>query len=201
MHETAKIGEGCLIGPNVSIGAGCVIEDGVRISRSTIMRGVHIKARRERGKGGEMRMHVRPSEGGRRMARPFCSGPPFGSPCVPSPATFFLCSFLLSLEKSHACVTGSIVGWDSVVGKWVRVENMTVLGEDVQVGIWRRFFCVACRLLAIPGLAILTRCLLFCLPRCSSNESQCSDEIYLNGGIVLPHKEIKESILEPRIVM
>lgn len=35
--------------------------------------------------------------------------------------------------KDHAFVTGSIVGWDSITGKWSRVENMSVLGEDVVV--------------------------------------------------------------------
>ncbi|CAA7048727.1 unnamed protein product [Microthlaspi erraticum] len=36
--------------------------------------------------------------------------------------------------KEHACVSNSIVGWDSTVGKWARVVNMTVLGKDVHVG-------------------------------------------------------------------
>eukprot|EP01018_Ginkgo_biloba_P020346 Gb_41514 [translate_table: standard] len=105
VDETAQIGEGCLIGPDVAIGPGCVIESGVRLSRCTVMRGVRI--------------------------------------------------------KKHACVCGSIIGWHSTVGQWARVENMTVLGEDVHV----------------------------------------SDEIYSNGGVVLPHKEIKSSILKPEIVM
>lgn len=63
--------------------------------------------------------------------------------------------------KKHACVSGSIIGWHSTVGQWARVENMTILGEDVHV----------------------------------------SDEVYSNGGVVLPHKEIKSSILKPEIVM
>eukprot|EP00245_Coleochaete_scutata_P009373 TRINITY_DN3073_c0_g1_i1.p1 TRINITY_DN3073_c0_g1~~TRINITY_DN3073_c0_g1_i1.p1 ORF type:complete len:362 (-),score=79.27 TRINITY_DN3073_c0_g1_i1:1045-2130(-) len=105
IDETAEIGEGCLIGPDVSVGPGCVIEDGVRLSRCTILRGVRV--------------------------------------------------------KKHACISGSIIGWHSTVGQWVRVENMTVLGEDVQL----------------------------------------SDEIYSNGGVVLPHKEIKASILKPEIIM
>lgn len=63
--------------------------------------------------------------------------------------------------KKHACVTSSIIGWHSTVGQWARIENMTILGEDVHVG----------------------------------------DEIYSNGGVVLPHKEIKSSILKPEIVM
>lgn len=63
--------------------------------------------------------------------------------------------------KKHACVSGSIIGWHSTVGQWARVENMTILGEDVHV----------------------------------------SDEVYSNGGVVLPHKEIKSSIIKPEIVM
>jgi mannose-1-phosphate guanylyltransferase len=43
VHETAKIGEGCLIGPDVAIGPGCIIESGVRLSSWTVMRGVWIK--------------------------------------------------------------------------------------------------------------------------------------------------------------
>nr|ACK87007.1 GDP-mannose pyrophosphorylase [Carica papaya] len=63
--------------------------------------------------------------------------------------------------KKHACISSSIIGWHSPVGRWARVENMTILGEDVHVG----------------------------------------DEVYSNGGVVLPHKEIKFSILKPEIVM
>lgn len=43
VDDSAKIDEGCLIGPDVAIGPGCVIESGVRLSRCTIMRGVRIK--------------------------------------------------------------------------------------------------------------------------------------------------------------
>ncbi|KAH7442570.1 hypothetical protein KP509_03G094900 [Ceratopteris richardii] len=63
--------------------------------------------------------------------------------------------------KKHACISGAIIGWHSTIGQWARVENMTVLGEDVHL----------------------------------------SDEVYSNGGIVLPHKEIKNSIVKPEIVM
>jgi mannose-1-phosphate guanylyltransferase len=105
VHETAVIGEGCLIGPDVAIGPGCVVEAGVRLSRCTVMGRAHV--------------------------------------------------------KQHACVSSSIIGWHSTVGKWARVANMTILGEDVHV----------------------------------------CDEIYSNGGVVLPHKEIKSSILKPEIVM
>jgi mannose-1-phosphate guanylyltransferase len=35
--------------------------------------------------------------------------------------------------KEHACISNSIVGWDSTVGRWARVFNITVLGKDVNV--------------------------------------------------------------------
>eukprot|EP00850_Spirogloea_muscicola_P008055 SM000042S15322 [mRNA] locus=s42:355857:357932:+ [translate_table: standard] len=105
IDETAEIGEGCLLGPDVSVGPGCVIEPGVRLSRCTILRGVRV--------------------------------------------------------KKHACISGSIIGWHSRIGQWARIENMSVLGEDVSV----------------------------------------LDEVYLNGGVVLPHKEIKANILKPEIIM
>ncbi|KAK8956340.1 putative mannose-1-phosphate guanylyltransferase 2 [Platanthera guangdongensis] len=63
--------------------------------------------------------------------------------------------------KNHSCISNSIIGWHSTVGQWARIENMTILGEDVHVG----------------------------------------DEVYTNGGVVLPHKEIKSDILKPDIVM
>ncbi|KJE93259.1 mannose-1-phosphate guanyltransferase beta [Capsaspora owczarzaki ATCC 30864] len=63
--------------------------------------------------------------------------------------------------KSHAWLTSSIIGWRSTIGQWVRMENISVLGEDVMV----------------------------------------KDEIYINGGMILPHKEIGTSIPEPSIVM
>ncbi|XP_072976742.1 probable mannose-1-phosphate guanylyltransferase 1 [Typha angustifolia] len=105
VHESAAIGEGCLIGPDVAIGPGSVVESGVRLSRCTVMQGVRI--------------------------------------------------------KRHACISSSIIGWHSTVGKWARIEDMTILGEDVHV----------------------------------------CDEVYCNGVVVLPHKEIKSSILKPEIVM
>ena len=54
----------------------------------------------------------------------------------------------LQLTYKGAFVKSSIVGWHSSVGRWARLVNTTVLGEDVHV----------------------------------------SDEVYVNGGSVLPHK-------------
>lgn len=63
--------------------------------------------------------------------------------------------------KDHAWVKSTIVGWNSSVGKWARLENVTVLGDDVTIG----------------------------------------DEIYVNGGSVLPHKSIKANVDVPAIIM
>ncbi|KAI8840206.1 nucleotide-diphospho-sugar transferase [Chytridium lagenaria] len=36
--------------------------------------------------------------------------------------------------KDHAWISSTIVGWHSTVGRWARLENVTVLGDDVHVG-------------------------------------------------------------------
>jgi mannose-1-phosphate guanylyltransferase len=59
-----------------------------------------------------------------------------------------------SKVKDHAWVKSTIVGWNSTVGRWSRLENVTVLGDDVNIG----------------------------------------DEVYVNGGSILPHKSIKANI-------
>ncbi|KAJ4733988.1 Mannose-1-phosphate guanyltransferase [Rhynchospora pubera] len=86
-----------------------------------------------------------------------------GPGCVVEPGVrLSRCTVMRGVRiKKHACITSSIIGWHSTVGQWARIENMTILGEDVHVG----------------------------------------DEVYSNGGVVLPHKEIKSSILKPEIVM
>lgn len=64
--------------------------------------------------------------------------------------------------KNYAHVADSILGWGTQVGRWARIENKAVIGEDVFI----------------------------------------KDEVALNGAIVLPHKDIKESVSEPgKIIM
>ncbi|KAF8822754.1 GDP-D-mannose pyrophosphorylase [Cardiosporidium cionae] len=75
--ESAKIGSGCSIGPNVTIDKDCVIGPGCRIKDTAIMAGVHI--------------------------------------------------------ESYSFISNSIIGWNSRVGKWVRVDGLSVLGEDVEI--------------------------------------------------------------------
>ncbi|KAF5285288.1 hypothetical protein FQR65_LT13278 [Abscondita terminalis] len=63
--------------------------------------------------------------------------------------------------RSHSWLENCIIGWRCAVGRWVRMEGTTVLGEDVIV----------------------------------------KDELYINGGQVLPHKNIATSVPEPQIIM
>lgn len=63
--------------------------------------------------------------------------------------------------KSHSWLESCIIGWKCIVGQWVRMENVSVLGEDVIV----------------------------------------KDELYINGGRILPHKAISLSVPEPQIIM
>jgi len=105
VDDTTKIGEGCMIGPNVTIGPNCVIEDGVRLRDTSVLEGAVIGA--------------------------------------------------------NSWVKSSIIGWQSTVGRWTRIENVSVLGQDVHV----------------------------------------DDELYVNGGKILPHKTISESIYVPSIIM
>lgn len=66
-----------------------------------------------------------------------------------------------AIVKSHSWLSSCIIGWRCIVGRWVRLEGSTVLGEDVIV----------------------------------------KDEVFVNGGQVLPHKSISESVPEPSIIM
>ncbi|KAA0189549.1 Mannose 1 phosphate guanyltransferase beta, partial [Fasciolopsis buskii] len=66
-----------------------------------------------------------------------------------------------SIVRAHSWVSNCIIGWRCCVGQWVRIENVSVLGEDVVV----------------------------------------SDELFVNGARVLPHKSILQSVMEPQIIM
>ena len=44
IHPTAKIGDGCELGPSVVVGANCVLDKGVKLEDVTLMEGVHVHA-------------------------------------------------------------------------------------------------------------------------------------------------------------
>jgi len=62
---------------------------------------------------------------------------------------------------ANSWINQSIIGWKSRIGKWVRIQNVSVLGQDVHI----------------------------------------SDELFINGGRILPHKDITTSVLEESIIM
>ncbi len=37
------------------------------------------------------------------------------------------------IVNNNSYIDGSIIGWRSKIGKWARVENLTLLGEEVVV--------------------------------------------------------------------
>jgi len=43
IHDSARLGEGCVIGPDVTIDRGCVLGRGVRVKNSAIFEGVELK--------------------------------------------------------------------------------------------------------------------------------------------------------------
>jgi mannose-1-phosphate guanylyltransferase len=34
---------------------------------------------------------------------------------------------------SNSCLDGALIGWKSKVGKWVRIDPLTLIGEDVVI--------------------------------------------------------------------
>lgn len=44
IDPSATVGRGCVLGPDVVIGPGCVVEDGVRLSRCTLLGGAVVRA-------------------------------------------------------------------------------------------------------------------------------------------------------------
>lgn len=63
--------------------------------------------------------------------------------------------------RSNSWIHSSIIGWESTIGRWCRIEGITVVGEDVHV----------------------------------------KDEKFINGGKILPHKNISTSIPEPGTIV
>lgn len=77
VDPTSRIGDGSLLGPNVTIDSGVEIGRGCRLRNCALMRGVKI--------------------------------------------------------DDFSWVDSSIIGWQSTVGKWVRVQGLTVVGENVHI--------------------------------------------------------------------
>ncbi|KAJ3417189.1 hypothetical protein HDV05_006395 [Chytridiales sp. JEL 0842] len=74
--------------------------------------------------------------------------------------------------KNDACILNAIVGWESRIGCWARVEGSP--GESLQINATHKG-------IKIPSAAILGR------------EVTVADETVIRNCIVLPHKELKSS--------
>lgn len=54
--------------------------------------------------------------------------------------------------KDFARVSDSIIGWGSSVGKWARIDNKSVIGEDVHVKVLSTLMPSLTTDLSLPSL-------------------------------------------------
>jgi mannose-1-phosphate guanylyltransferase len=78
-----------------------------------------------------------------------------------------------SRVKDHAWVKSTIVGWHSTVGRWARLENVSVLGDDVTIADE----------VYVNGMQFSFHCANY------------------PGGSILPHKSISANVDQPQIIM
>jgi len=88
-----------------------------------------------------------------------------------------------------------VVGPDCVIGDGVRLRRCVLLrGARVRDFAWVRnavigWHSTVGRWARVEGCSVL------------GDDVQIGDEVYVNGGSVLPHKSVTESVPEPRIIM
>jgi mannose-1-phosphate guanylyltransferase len=78
-----------------------------------------------------------------------------------------------------SCIDGSIVGWECKIGKWVS----PIPGSCRETSLTR-----------LLQVRLDQDCVL-------GKDVGVEDTIHLNGVKVLPHKSVKESMLESRVIM
>ena len=161
IDPSATIAPGCKVGPNVCIGKDCVLGAGEGKILGCVffsvfpcvflLRAREGTKRKRGGEGDKKNLTFFSLCGGKKNFKKLKTGARVRD------------SVLLHRVKllDHSCVSDSIVGWGSSVGKWARVANKAVIGEDCHV----------------------------------------KDEVVLNGTVVLPHKELKESQMEPGTIV
>lgn len=82
--------------------------------------------------------------------------------------------------KDYAWVQSTIIGWHSSVGRWVSVSWIHVSWIFIIIIIIQS---------RLEGCSVL------------GDDVTIKDEIYVNGGSILPHKSISANITEPQIIM
>jgi mannose-1-phosphate guanylyltransferase len=75
--------------------------------------------------------------------------------------------------RSNACILRSVIGWDSRIGKWCRVEGNLTESQSLNSGTHKG--------MKIPSATILGKSVVL------------ADEQVLRNCVVLPHKELKSS--------
>lgn len=104
--------------------------------------------------------------------------------------------------NNYARVADSIIGWGTSVGQWSRIENKSVVGEDVHVKVLHSgHIFMPLRLLDVPATPKLSRTRNPWKQGHSLMFLGVQDEVFMNGTIVLPHKDIKESNLDPGTII
>ena len=92
--------------------------------------------------------------------------------------------------NSHAMINSCIVGWRSVIGEWVRARTLLASSARDHGAVSLLFILFISLLQArLEGVCVL------------GEDVQVSDELYLNGALVLPHKSISANVPEPTIIM
>ena len=86
--------------------------------------------------------------------------------------------------KDYVWVGSSIIGWHSTVGRWVCVD-LVYVGGVMLVAMLN----VSSQQSRLEGVTVL------------GDDVSIADELYVNGGSVLPHKSVSASIPEPSIIM
>ena len=159
LHPSAKIGRDCKIGPNVSIGIECVIEDGARISNSVLLHRVKARLRSVMLAPAPLaqgvrahtpaRLHpgrcmlreavaavtsIRGTRGGGQRARGRAHiGQWEGDSSSAHSLPELIDGKRGAQVKNFARVADSIIGWGSSIGRWARIDNKSVIGEDVHI--------------------------------------------------------------------
>lgn len=103
-----------------------------------------------------------------------------------------------TIIKANSRVNDSIIGPQCKLGRWVCLDNSCVIGQAssreaaaARIGPSRGKRSFDCSILVAEGG-----------PFVRSQGTYISDEVILYGTIVLPHKELKDTSVEPgKIIM
>lgn len=123
------------------------------------------------------------------------------------------------IHKSHTLAKGPEYSGNVLVDPTAKIGTGCLIGPDVSVGAGcvigngvRLSNCVIMRGVEIKDHTKVDGCIVGWgskvgawsrLENCCvlGEDVQCKDELYLNGAVILPHKEIKDSVPQPAIIL